>query len=105
MGMTLIQSVYFLQMNSGGTLMSFENAQVTNTRQVFSKMLASALTGLALASMPLASWSQDDAATVKMSKSKICHDNSSPHYARLKSFKSYPSIQACLDDGGRLPKN
>ena len=84
--------------------MSFENSQVTKPRSVFTKVLASAVVGLALTSMPLSSWSQDDAATVKMSKGKICHDSSSPHYARLKNFKSYTSIQACLDDGGRLPK-
>lgn len=84
--------------------MSFENTQVTKPRSFSSKALASAAVGVALASMPLASWAQDDAATVKMSPSKICHDSSSPHYARLKNFKGYASIQACLDDGGRLPK-
>ena len=99
-----VRSVYFFQLNSGGTLMSFENSQVTQFRSVFGKVLASAVVGLALTSMPLSSWSQDDAGTVKMSKGKICHDSSSPHYARLKNFKSYASIQACLDDGGRLPK-
>jgi hypothetical protein len=85
--------------------MSFENPQVSNSRFVVSKVLASAVVGLALASMPLMSWSQDDAVAVKMSTSKICHDSSSPNYARLKNFKAYASIQACLDDGGRLPKS
>ena len=84
--------------------MSFENTQVMKIRSCSSKLLVSALVGLALGSMPLASWAQDDASTVKMSQSKICHDSSSPHYARLKNFKSYTSVQACLDDGGRLPK-
>lgn len=84
--------------------MSFENTQATKSRSVFSKVLLSAVIGLTLTSVPLSSWSQDDAGTVKMSKSKICHDSSSPHYARLKNFKSYTSVQACLDDGGRLPK-
>ena len=84
--------------------MSFENSQVMKFRSFSSKILVSAVVGLALSSMPLASWGQDDAATVKMSQSKICHDSSSPHYARLKNFKGYTSVQACLDDGGRLPK-
>ncbi|MFC0444231.1 HNH endonuclease family protein [Pseudidiomarina halophila] len=45
------------------------------------------------------------AATVKMSTSKICHDLRSPYYERVKIFTSYPSLDACLADGGRLPKN
>ncbi|MDN7126900.1 HNH endonuclease [Pseudidiomarina sp. 1APR75-33.1] len=44
------------------------------------------------------------AATVKMSKSKICHDWRSPYYERIKRFTNYPSLDACLADGGRLPK-
>ena len=28
--------------------------------------------------------------TVKMSNSKICHDKSSPHYARTKNYCNYP---------------
>src|SRR5690606_23017470 len=42
--------------------------------------------------------------TVKMSNSKICHDKSSPHYARTKNYKSYDTLKACLDASGRLPK-
>jgi hypothetical protein len=84
--------------------MSFDNTQVMKIRSFSSKVLASAVVGFALTSMPLVSSAQDDAATVKMSQGKICHDPSSPHYARLKNFKAYTSIQACLDDGGRLPK-
>lgn len=42
--------------------------------------------------------------TVKMSNSKICHDKSSPYYARTKNYKSYDTLKACLDAGGRLPK-
>jgi Domain of unknown function (DUF1994). len=39
-----------------------------------------------------------------MSNSKICHDKSSPYYSRTKNFKAFESIDACLKDGGRLPK-
>ncbi|PHS59769.1 MAG: HNH endonuclease [Alcanivorax sp.] len=42
--------------------------------------------------------------TVKMSNSKICHDKNSPYYARTKNYKSYDTLKACLDAGGRLPK-
>ena len=88
--------------------MSFEKSQQKQTRPVFaslfSRAIASTVVGLALTASPLTSWSQDEAATVKMSNSGICHDASSRHYARLKNFKPYASIQACLDDGGRAPK-
>ncbi len=85
--------------------MSFENAQHTQSRSNLSRMLASAFIGLAITSISLPSWSQDDAGTVKMSQGGICHDSSSRHYARLKNFNPYSSIQACLNDGGRAPKN
>lgn len=42
--------------------------------------------------------------TVKMSNSKICHDKGSPYYAQTKNYKSYDTLKACLDAGGRLPK-
>lgn len=45
------------------------------------------------------------ASVVKMSKSEICHDVTSPHYERLNNFKPFESIKSCLNNGGRLPKN
>lgn len=84
--------------------MSFENTQVTKTRLLSSKLVASALVTFALTATPLTSWSQDEAEVVKMSQSGVCHDTSSRHYTRVKNFKPYDSIQACLDDGGRIPK-
>lgn len=42
--------------------------------------------------------------TVKQSTSGICHDSSSSHYHRTKSFTPFSSLSACLDAGGRLPK-
>lgn len=44
-------------------------------------------------------------ALVKKSKSGICHDTYSPYYNRTKNFRSFSTLQACLDSGGRLPKN
>lgn len=43
--------------------------------------------------------------TVKKSKNGICHDQYSKSYKRTKKFTSYDSIDACLNSGGRLPKN
>lgn len=42
---------------------------------------------------------------VKLSESGICHDKSSSFYSLTKRFDSYPDLEACLDAGGRLPKN
>lgn len=39
---------------------------------------------------------------VKMSKSGICHDSSSPWYEQTKSYTPYDSMSACLRAGGRL---
>jgi hypothetical protein len=46
-----------------------------------------------------------DAATVKKSKSGICHDTHSSYYSRTKNFTPFDTLQACLNSGGRLPKN
>lgn len=43
--------------------------------------------------------------TVKLSSSGICHDHTSSSYTRTKNFKAFDSLQACLGDGGRLPKS
>ena len=80
------------------------NARLINVRLISSKQLASTLVAFALASAPLASWSQDEGVTVKMSKSGICHSASSRHYERVKNFTPYESMQQCLDGGGREPK-
>ncbi|WP_218395566.1 HNH endonuclease family protein [Alteromonas lipotrueae] len=42
---------------------------------------------------------------VKRSSSGICHDHTSSSYTRTKNFKAFDSLQACLEDGGRLPKS
>lgn len=84
--------------------MTFENTQAIQTRSLLSRLLGSALIALALTATPLTSWSQDETSVVKMSQSGVCHDATSRHYARVKNFKPYESIQACLDDGGRIPK-
>jgi hypothetical protein len=41
---------------------------------------------------------------IKMSKSGICHASDSAWYERTKSFTSFSTIDACMADGGRLPK-
>ncbi|HUU74013.1 MAG TPA: hypothetical protein VMW70_15410 [Burkholderiales bacterium] len=84
--------------------MSLSNTRVSQSRFLFPKLAASAVLSLSLLSAAPAAWSQDTDAAVKMSGSGICHDASSRHFDRVKSFTPYPSMQACLEDGGRKPK-
>lgn len=42
--------------------------------------------------------------TVKLSKNKICHAPGTTYYNRTKNYTPYPSLQSCLNAGGRLPK-
>lgn len=44
-------------------------------------------------------------AVVKKSSSGICHPEDSSYYSRTRNFTPYQSLDACLDSGGRLPKN
>jgi hypothetical protein len=41
---------------------------------------------------------------VKKTGSGICHPDASSYYDRIKSYESMPSIETCLNSGGRLPK-
>ena len=41
---------------------------------------------------------------VKKSRSGICHCPGGQHYSRTNNFTAYPTIEACLDSGGRHPK-
>ena len=41
---------------------------------------------------------------VKKSRSDICHAPDSPTYRTVTRFTSYPTVEACLASGGRLPK-
>jgi hypothetical protein len=41
---------------------------------------------------------------VKMSKSGICHAPNSTYYSQTKNFTPYPTLKACLNAGGRIPK-
>lgn len=42
---------------------------------------------------------------VKKSNSGICHDRYSDWYERTKNYTEYGSLAACLETGGRLPRN
>jgi len=84
--------------------MSYSNTRAVQLRGSFPKLVASTIVSLSLLATAPASWSQDGTVTVKRTGTGICHDVSSRHYERVKSFKPYPSMQACLDDGGRKPK-
>jgi len=41
---------------------------------------------------------------VKMSKSGICHAPNTTYYKQTKNYTPYPTLQACLNAGGRIPK-
>ena len=41
---------------------------------------------------------------VKRSGSGLCHPPESSYYERTKNYTPYDSLQACLNEGGRLPK-
>ena len=40
----------------------------------------------------------------KKSKSGICHKKGTQYYKQTKNYKSFNSINDCLNDGGRLPR-
>lgn len=42
--------------------------------------------------------------SVKMSKSGICHPPNTTYYKQTKNYTPYPTLQACLNAGGRMPK-
>lgn len=42
---------------------------------------------------------------VKKSSSGICHDRYSDWYERTKNYTEYGTLAACLETGGRLPRN
>ena len=41
---------------------------------------------------------------VKKSRRNVCHAPDSPTYRTVTRFSSYPTVEACLASGGRLPK-
>jgi hypothetical protein len=41
---------------------------------------------------------------VKMSKTGICHAPNTTYYKKTKNYTPYPTLQACLNAGGRVPK-
>ncbi len=44
------------------------------------------------------------AADVKLSRTGICHDTSSPSYTQTTRYTAFPSLESCIAAGGRLPK-
>jgi hypothetical protein len=41
---------------------------------------------------------------VKKSKNNICHAPGASTYASVKNFTPYPTLDACIASGGRLPR-
>ena len=46
----------------------------------------------------------DENPQVKKSNSDICHQIGTTSYERTKNFTPYPSMEACIESGGRKPK-
>ena len=46
----------------------------------------------------------ESAQPVKKSSSSICHAPGSSYYQQTSRFTTYPSVEECLNSGGRLPK-
>ena len=55
---------------------------------------------------PPSDWRHGDLGgpTKKATSSGICHVPGSPSYSSVKKFTQYPTLEACLASGGRLPK-
>ncbi|PCE67547.1 HNH endonuclease family protein [Salinivibrio sp. YCSC6] len=68
---------------------------------MFKKLFVNLVLTIPLISVSLGA----QADVVKKSKSGICHDSYSSYYNRTKNFTSFDTLQACLNSGGRLPKN
>ena len=47
---------------------------------------------------------QNNHPNVKKSSSNICHEKGTQYYKQTIKYKSYNSIEDCLNSGGRLPK-
>ena len=47
---------------------------------------------------------QNNNPNVKKSTSNICHEKGSQYYKQTKKYKSFISIEDCLESGGRLPR-
>ena len=57
-----------------------------------------------LLTVALLSGAVQAAEPVKMSKSGICHAPGSTYYKQTKNYTPYPTLQECLNAGGRMPK-
>lgn len=77
--------------------------QSTPGRAGTARSIAAALLAHALAlSLSSGSFAQPREPAVKLSRTGICHDAASQHYARLQDYKPFDSMDACLRAGGRL---
>jgi hypothetical protein len=55
-------------------------------------------------SAPIPALAQSSDAPVKLSNSGICHEPGSPFHQQTLRFKPFPTLDACLRAGGRLPR-
>ncbi|NDC39076.1 MAG: hypothetical protein EBZ48_13685, partial [Proteobacteria bacterium] len=50
-------------------------------------------------------FSQEGRYEVRLSISGICHAPGNKGFERMKRYTAYRSLEACIDSGGRLPRN
>ena len=88
-----------------------EQAEEDRLRYAFAEDEARARkAGLWSAPSPIPPWewrhggAADTGGMVKKSKNNICHAPGSSTYASVKNFTAYPTVEACLASGGRLPR-
>ena len=85
-----------------------EQSPADRERYAFAKQEARARkAGLWSESDPVPPWQYrhgPKGGPVKKSKSGICHAPESASYQSVKNFTAFPSLDACLSSGGRLPK-
>jgi endonuclease YncB( thermonuclease family) len=88
-----------------------EQAEEDRLRYAFAEDEARARkAGLWSAPNPIPPWewrhggAADTGGMVRKSKNNICHAPGSSTYASVKNFTPYPTLEACIASGGRLPK-
>lgn len=54
--------------------------------------------------LALAAMAHSDGPPVKKSVNDICHPVGGQYYSRTKNYTPYPTMQACINSGGRAAK-
>ena len=89
----------------------YERDQRPRDRTLYSRAeqaARAAKLGLWIDTQPVAPWDFRHGLTngpVKKSRQGICHDPGMSSYGSVRNFASFPTLDACIASGGRLPRN